>query len=136
MPCALQVFPPNLLMVASTMIPMRLRCLAIGAMTSALLTTAAAVGRAQGTLVGTVTAQVGGTPLQEARIIIVGTSLVGSSGPDGKYRIVRLPAGTAEVRVIRVGYAEQKKSVRIVDGQTATLDFAMENSVVQLAEVV
>jgi TonB-linked SusC/RagA family outer membrane protein len=116
--------------------PMRLRSLAIGAMTSALLTTAAAVGRAQGTLVGTVTAQVGGTPLQEARIIIVGTSLVGSSGPDGKYRIVRLPAGTAEVRVIRVGYAEQKKSVRIVEGQTATLDFAMAQSVVQLAEVV
>jgi TonB-linked SusC/RagA family outer membrane protein len=118
------------------MISMRLRSLAIGAMTTALLTTAAAVGRAQGTLTGTVTAQVGGTPLQEARIIIVGTSLVGSSGPDGKFRLVRVPAGTAEVRVIRVGYAEQKKSVRIVDGQTATLDFAMAQSVVQLAEVV
>jgi TonB-linked SusC/RagA family outer membrane protein len=116
--------------------PMRLRSLAIGAMTTALLTTAAAVGRAQGTLVGTVTAQAGGAPLQEARIILVGTSLVGSSGPDGKFRIVRVPAGTAEVRVIRVGYSEQKKSVRIVEGQTATLDFAMAQSVVQLAEVV
>jgi TonB-linked SusC/RagA family outer membrane protein len=116
--------------------PMRLRSLAIGATTIALMTTVAAVGRAQGTLTGTVTAQVGGTPLQEARIIVVGTSLVGSSGPDGKFRLVRVPAGTAEVRVIRVGYAEQKKSVRIVDGQTATLDFAMAQSVVQLSEVV
>ena len=70
---------------------MRLRSLAIGAMTTALLTTAAAAGRAQGTLVGTVTAKAGDTPLQEARIIIVGTSLVGSSGPDGKYRLVRVP---------------------------------------------
>jgi len=68
--------------------------------------------------------------------MIVGTSLVGSSGPDGKYRLVRVPSGTAEVRVIRVGYTEQKKSVRIVEGQTATLDFGMSPSVVQLAEVV
>ncbi|MGH7617380.1 MAG: SusC/RagA family TonB-linked outer membrane protein [Gemmatimonadaceae bacterium] len=115
---------------------MRLRSLAVGATTTALMTTAVAVGRAQGTLTGTVTAQVGGTPLQEARIIIVGTSLVGSSGPDGKFRLVRVPAGTAEVRVIRVGYQELKKSVRIVDGQTATLDFTMAQSVVQLSEVV
>src|SRR5499427_5338737 len=118
------------------MIPMRLRGLAVGATSFALLATVSAVSRAQGTLTGTVTAQVGGTPLQEARVILVGTSLVGSTGPDGKFRIVRVPAGTAEVRVIRVGYQEQKKSVRIVEGQTATLDFAMTQSVVQLEEVV
>ena len=76
-----------------------------------------------GTLTGTVTAQGGGTPLQEARVIVVGTSLFTTTGPDGKYTIRRVPAGTAEIRVIRVGYQEQKKSVRIVDGQTATLDF-------------
>ncbi len=56
-------------------------------------------------------------------MIVVGTSLFASTGPDGKYTIARVPAGTAEVRVIRVGYQEQKKSVRILDGQTATLDF-------------
>jgi TonB-dependent SusC/RagA subfamily outer membrane receptor len=38
--------------------------------------------------------------------------------------------------LIRVGYQEQKKSVRIVDGQTATLDFVMSTSIVQLQEVV
>jgi TonB-linked SusC/RagA family outer membrane protein len=118
------------------MIPMRHRGLAIGAMSIALLATVSAVSQAQGTLTGTVTAESGGTPLQEARVILVGTSLVGSTGPDGKFRVVRVPAGTAEVRVIRVGYSEMKKSVRIVDGQTATLDFAMTQSVVQLAEVV
>src|SRR5215475_10397730 len=115
------------------MIPMRPRGLAIGAMSIALLATVSAVSHAQGTLTGTVTAQVGGTPLQEARVILVGTSLVGSTGPDRKFRIVRVTAGTAEVRVIRVGYSELKKSVQIVDGQTATLDFAMAQSVVQLA---
>ena len=100
-----------------------------------LALTAAGAG-AQGTLTGTVTAVGIGTPLQEARVMIVGTSLVTTTGPDGKYTLRRVPAGTAEVRVIRVGYAEQKKAVMVADGQTATLDFAMATSVVQLQEVV
>ncbi len=129
-------FPPNSLREACTMTSMRLRRLAISAASAALLTTAAAVASAQGTLTGTVTTQPGGTPLQEARILILGTSRVGSSGPDGKYSIPGVPAGTAEIRVIRVGYQEQKKSVRILDGQKAVLDFAMSTTVVQLQEVV
>ena len=63
-------------------------------------------------------------------------ALAKASGPDGKYSIKGIPAGTAEVRIIRVGYQEQKKSVTITDGGTATLDFAMSATVVQLQEVV
>ncbi|MEP6494125.1 MAG: SusC/RagA family TonB-linked outer membrane protein [bacterium] len=114
---------------------LRLPSLASSAAIVALMTTIAAVAGAQGTLQGTVTAQ-GGTPLQEVRVLIVGTSRFGSTGPDGKYKIVGVPAGTAEVRLLRVGYSEQKKSVQVIDGQTATLDFAMSASVVQLQEVV
>jgi len=115
---------------------MKSRSFVIGAIPIALMTIAASVAAAQGTLTGTVTAQVGGTPLQEARVIVMGTSLFATTGPDGKYTVRRVPAGTAELRVIRVGYQEQKKSVRIIDGQTATLDFAMPTTVVQLQEVV
>jgi TonB-linked SusC/RagA family outer membrane protein len=116
---------------------MRPRSSVIGAMAAALLAISAGSAAAQGgTLTGTVTAATGGTPLQEARILIVGTSFATTSGPDGKYILRRVPAGTAEVRVLRVGYQEQKKSVRILDGQTATLDFSMPTSVVQLQEVV
>jgi TonB-linked SusC/RagA family outer membrane protein len=103
---------------------------------AALLTMAAAVAAAQGTLTGTVASQGTNEPLLEARVIVVGTSLFTTTGPDGKYTVRRVPAGTAEVRVIRVGYAEQKKSVTILDGQTATLNFTMNQTVVQLQEVV
>jgi len=110
---------------------------AAAALSTALLTMAAATAAAQGgTLTGTVTAQGTGTPLQEARVIVVGTSLFTTTAPDGKYRLPRVAAGTAEIRVIRVGYTEQKKSVRVLDGQTATLDFTMTQTVVQLQEVV
>src|SRR5512146_3219657 len=110
--------------------------LVTAATTAVLLTTGAVVGAAQGTLTGTVTAQGTGTPLQETRVQIVGTALTGVTGPDGKYVFRRVPEGTAEVRVLRVGYQEQKKSVRIIDGQTATLDFVMSQTIVQLQEVV
>ncbi len=114
---------------------MRPRRLVLGAMSAALLTTTAALAAAQGTLTGTVTAQ-GGTPLQDARVLVVGTSFATTTGPDGKYMLRRVPAGTADLRVLRVGYQEQKKAVRVVDGQTATLDFVMPTSIVQLQEVV
>lgn len=107
-----------------------------GTVIAVLLTTGAAVAAAQGTLTGAVTAQGAATPLQDVRVQIVGTALTTVTGPDGKYIIRRIPEGTAEVRVLRVGYQEQKKAVRILDGQTATLDFAMTQSIVQLQEVV
>jgi hypothetical protein len=85
------------------------RSSAMGALSAALLAITTAVAAAQGTLQGTVTAAAGGTPLQEARVLIVGTSFSVATGPDGKYIIRRVPDGTAEVRVLRVGYQEQKK---------------------------
>ncbi|MEO6877166.1 MAG: TonB-dependent receptor plug domain-containing protein, partial [Gemmatimonadaceae bacterium] len=77
-----------------------------------------------------------GAPLQEARVIIVGTSLFAITAPDGKYTIRRVPTGTAQIRVIRVGYAEQKRSVAITDNGNITADFAMAITVVQLQDVV
>ena len=115
---------------------LRPRRLATGALSSLLLTTAAAIVHAQGTLAGTITVQGAGTPLQEARIIVLNTSLFATSGPDGKYTIRGVPAGPIDVRVIRVGYQEQKKTAEIGNGQTVTLDVAMTQAVVQLAEVV
>lgn len=114
---------------------MRPRGLVTGAAFAVLMTTSAAIAAAQGTLTGTVTAQ-GGIPLQDARVLVVGTALGVVTGPDGKYQIRRVPAGDFEVRVLRVGYQEQKHSVHVTDGQTATLDFTMPQSVVQLQEVV
>jgi len=87
-----------------------------------------------GRLTGTVSLAAGGAPLQEARVFVVGTALATVTGQDGKYTFPRVPSGTAEVRVLRLGYQEQKKSVRILDGQTATLDFTMTPSVVQVQQ--
>jgi TonB-linked SusC/RagA family outer membrane protein len=114
------------------------RILATAAAGAVLLVGSAAanIAAAQGTLAGTVTVQGTSAPLQDARLIVVGTSLSTTTGPDGKYQIARMPVGIAEVRLIRVGYQEQKKAITIAQGQTASIDFVMVPSVVQLQEVV
>lgn len=101
-----------------------------------VLVGSAGVASAQGTITGRVSAQGTGEPLQEARIILLGTSLFTSAAADGRYTLRNAPTGASEVRVIRVGYTESKKSVLVTAGQTVTLDFVMVPAVVKLAEVV
>ena len=40
------------------------------------------------------------------------------------------------MRVLRVGYQEQKKSATVAPGQSATLDFTLETAIVKLNEIV
>jgi len=90
----------------------------------------------QATISGKVTSQVGGAPLPDARVYVVGTTLGSATNSDGAYTIRGVPAGTVEVRVLRVGYQEQKKSVAVTPGAAATLDFSMIVAVVQLQDIV
>ncbi|HEX3867790.1 MAG TPA: SusC/RagA family TonB-linked outer membrane protein, partial [Gemmatimonadaceae bacterium] len=85
---------------------------------------------------GRVTDQVSGQPIQDVRIIVVGSSLAATTSAEGRYTIRGVPAGTIEVRALRVGYQEQKKSVQAVADQIVSLDFAMTQAVLQLADVV
>jgi TonB-linked SusC/RagA family outer membrane protein len=68
--------------------------------------------------------------------MVVNTSLVTVSGADGRYTLRGVPAGNVEVRVLRVGYQEQKKSAAVSANGEITLDFAMAQAVIQLPDVV
>lgn len=103
----------------------------------ALLAGAAGTAHAQqATIAGRVTAAGTGEPLSDSRVILVGTSLFASTNNDGRYTLRNVPAGTFTLRIIRVGYSEQKRSLTITAGQAVTADFQMSQAVVQLAEVV
>jgi TonB-linked SusC/RagA family outer membrane protein len=90
----------------------------------------------QATISGRVTAEGSGEALPDTRVFLVGTALGVATGPDGRYTLRGVPTGTLEVRVIRVGYSEQKKAIAVTAGAAATLDFAMKQAVVQLQEIV
>lgn len=91
----------------------------------------------QASISGRVTAAAeGNQPLADARVYLIGTTIAASTSADGRYTLRGVPAGTNEVRVIRVGYVEQKKAVAVPAGGSATLDFSMAQTVIKLAEIV
>ena len=113
------------------------RLLAWCALPLGVLAASAAVAQAQqATITGRITAQGSGEPLQESRVVLVGTSLFATATQDGRYTIRNVPSGSYTVRVLRVGYEEQKKPVQVATGESLTLDFAMSPVVVKLTEVV
>jgi TonB-linked SusC/RagA family outer membrane protein len=108
-----------------------------GALALGLLTGIAATAAAQqGTISGRVTETGTGRPVADARVIVVGTSLFATTNSEGRYAIRGVPAGTANVRVLRVGFAELRRPATVVAGETATLDFALQEVAVRLQEVV
>lgn len=90
----------------------------------------------QGTITGRVTAAGTGEALAESRVMLAGTSTIVSTTQDGKYTLRNVPLGKVVVRVIRVGFVEQKKSVDVASGNVLSLDFTMVQAVVQLQEIV
>jgi len=87
------------------------------------------------TLTGRVTTGAG-QPLPDSRVVIVGTTISVITNVEGRYTLRIVPAGTQEVRVLRVGYQEQKKSITLAAGGAGILDFNMAPSVVKLQEIV
>jgi TonB-linked SusC/RagA family outer membrane protein len=107
--------------------------------TLALVALPAVTAQAQAggtTITGRVTAAGANEPLGEGRVMLVGTSIAATTNSDGKYTLRGVPSGTVEVRVIRVGYTEQKKAVTVAAGGATTLDFVMEPAIVKLQEIV
>ncbi|MCC6318380.1 MAG: SusC/RagA family TonB-linked outer membrane protein [Gemmatimonadaceae bacterium] len=102
-----------------------------------LLALSAATLPAQGTQ-GTVNVRVSadGSPVDQAQVVIVGTTLGGLTSSAGTFSIRGVPVGAHTVRVIRVGYSEQKKPVTVTAGGTVDVEFALTQVAVSLAPVV
>jgi TonB-linked SusC/RagA family outer membrane protein len=97
---------------------------------------ASARAQQQATISGRVMATNTSAPLTDARVMVVGTSLATMTNAEGRYTLRGVPTGTIEVRVLRVGYTEQKQSVQVSPGASASLDFSMAQAIVQLQEIV
>jgi len=77
-----------------------------------------------------------GEPVQQVRVLLVGTALSAVTGQNGRYTIHNVPIGPQTVRALRIGYREQKKAVTIGANATVGMDFALERSIVELEEIV
>jgi TonB-linked SusC/RagA family outer membrane protein len=114
----------------------RLRAWITGVAPVLLLIGGATAASAQGSITGRVTDAASGQPVAEARILVIGTNTFAVTNAEGRYTLRNVSAGTAEVRSLRVGFIEQKKTVTVNATQPTTLDFALQVAVVKLSEVV
>ena len=87
-------------------------------------------------LTGRVTDAASGQPIASAQVNVVGTVLGALTNDQGQYVIRGANPGRVDVRVLRVGFAEQRQSVTLTAGQTTPLDFRMRPVAVTLNPVV
>ena len=101
-----------------------------------VITGAAASAQAQtGTLSVSVT-EMGGGAIAQAQVALVGTTIGGLTGLDGKLLLRGVPAGAQTVRVLRVGFSEQKKAIEVPSGGSIGVEFQMSAVAVSLTPVV
>jgi TonB-linked SusC/RagA family outer membrane protein len=108
----------------------------LAAIAAALATSAVAARAQSGSVAVRVTETNGGRPVDQAQVLIVGTTLGGLTNSEGRFLIRGVPAGNQTVRVLRVGFAEVKRPIAIVAGQPATLEVTLDAVAVSLAPVV
>ncbi|MDY0326346.1 MAG: carboxypeptidase regulatory-like domain-containing protein [Candidatus Cloacimonadaceae bacterium] len=84
-----------------------------------------------GSLGGVVSAA--GAPLSGALIEVEGTEFSTGSAADGSYILHLIPVGTHSVTASKTGYTPVTHTVTILEGQTATLNFALDIIPVQVS---
>ena len=104
-----------------------------------LCATAVARGTAtaqQGSLLVRVVDATTSAPVEQAQVVLVGTTTGGLTNAEGRYLFRTLPTGVRVVRVLRVGYAEQKKQLEVHSGQQADVEFRLQQLALSIEPVV
>jgi TonB-linked SusC/RagA family outer membrane protein len=89
-----------------------------------------------GTVDGKVTDKGTQRPLEDARVVIPGTTLEARTNSAGEYHFFNVRAGSTVIGVYRIGYKAVSDTVRVVAGGTVTQNFQMASSLVTLSEMV
>lgn len=90
----------------------------------------------QGSINVRVTEANGGRPLDQAQVTIIGTNQGGLTNAEGRFVFRSVNPGNVTVRVLRVGFTEQKKAVTVAAGQAAEVEFALAEVALTLSPVV
>jgi hypothetical protein len=108
----------------------------IGAGAALIIPLLAAGAQASGTITGRITDKATQQPIGDAQVLIVGTTRGARSTDNGQYRLVGVPTGSVRIRVIRLGYEAETRSLTISANETVTADFALGATATRLDQVV
>ncbi|MGH7672724.1 MAG: TonB-dependent receptor [Gemmatimonadales bacterium] len=101
--------------------------------TVALLALLPAAAAAQGGVVHGAVRDTRGAPIRAAVVGIPGTTLYGITDAAGRYRVAPVTAGEVHVRAAAIGYAPAGVTLTVAPADSATADFALEPSPLELA---
>ena len=105
---------------------------AVALMVSASMLAAQATGKIEGRVRDNA-----GAPIANAQVFVVGTAFSALTNAQGYYFINNIPTGTVDMRAAFVGYRPVRTSgVLVRGGQTGTVDFSLEASVVSVQDIV
>ncbi|HEX5436582.1 MAG TPA: SusC/RagA family TonB-linked outer membrane protein [Gemmatimonadaceae bacterium] len=90
----------------------------------------------QGRITGRVTDATTQTPVPSAQVVVVGTTRGAISRADGSYTIDGVKPGQVRVRAQRIGYASSTDTATVTGGGSATVNFALKQTAVQIDQVV
>ncbi len=77
-----------------------------------------------------------GAPIVNAQVFVVGTAFNALTNPQGYYFINNVPASTVSIRAAFIGYkSTQVEGVKVLAGQTLTVDVQLEATAVELQEI-
>ncbi|MBI4540870.1 MAG: TonB-dependent receptor [Gemmatimonadetes bacterium] len=117
----------------------RLRGLAPWVVIPALLVVLAAVpasAQQGGTVTGTVVDARTQAPISSAQVFLAGTGIGTLTAANGRFLLLDVPAGTHEIRVERIGYADGVQSVTVRAGESQAVSFQLAEDVLELDELV
>ncbi len=89
----------------------------------------------QGVVTGQVVDARSGQPVASAQVSVVGTQLGTLTDREGNFRIPNVTAGEQQIRATFIGYRSTTQTANVVAGQTATVNFRLEQSAIALDEV-
>jgi TonB-linked SusC/RagA family outer membrane protein len=89
-----------------------------------------------GTITGSVIDQSTQQPLSGVQIFVANTQLGSLTDAQGRYLIPNVPAGAREVRANLIGYSRGVQQVTVAAGASVTVNFALEQSAIELAGVI
>ena len=95
-----------------------------------------AAAHAQGSLEGTVRDAATNQGVVGAQVFIAALNVGGLSGSDGSFSIGGIPAGSHVVEIQLIGYAVERQTVNIADGQATQLDVVLSTEAIALSGIV
>jgi TonB-dependent starch-binding outer membrane protein SusC len=108
------------------------RALAFGVFCAAQLGAQGSTGTITGRVVDSASRQ----PLSAVSLRLVGTQRGTMTREDGSFTLAAVPAGAQQVRAARIGFAPQVRSVNVVAGGSASVDFVLTAQAAVLGEMV